>query len=158
MFILRHYQASLKKRGFVADAAQLGVLERLARLHQDLLNAPMAGVGLKKYLSRLRGHQIEPVKGLYLWGGVGRGKTYLFDLFYESLPFEAKLRLHFHRFMRFVHDELKSLRPVPQPLDIVARHIAAKARVLCLDEYSIDPARRFVNMVDDFYARNRLFA
>jgi cell division protein ZapE len=138
MFTLLHYQASLKKRGFVADTAQLRVLERLAKLHQDLLTTPVAVVGLKKFLSRLRGHQIEPVKGLYLWGGVGRGKTYLFDLFYEYLPFEEKLRLHFHRFMQLVHDELKSLRPVSQPLDIVARHIAAKARVLCLDEMYVN--------------------
>jgi cell division protein ZapE len=138
MSTMWHYQASLKKRGFVADAAQLGVLERLVKLHQELLTAPLAQVGLKKFLSRLRGHQIEPVKGLYLWGGVGRGKTYLFDLFHESLPFEEKLRLHFHRFMQRVHDELKSLRHVTQPLDIVARHMAAKARVLCLDEMHVN--------------------
>ena len=138
MSTMHQYQVSLKERGFVADAAQLGVLERLVGLHQDLLTAPTAAVGLKKFLSRLRGHQLEPVKGLYLWGGVGRGKTYLFDLFYEYLPFEEKLRLHFHRFMQLVHDELKVLKHVSQPLDIVARHMAAKARVLCLDEMHVN--------------------
>ena len=68
-------------------------------------------------LSKLfKGRKQEPVKGLYFWGGVGRGKTYLMDNFYESLPFDEKMRAHFHRFMRRVHHELKALKGEKNPL------------------------------------------
>ena len=75
--------------------------------------------------------------GLYLWGGVGRGKTYLMDLFFECLPFEAKLRMHFHRFMRRVHGDLQSLPRVANPLAHVAERMAEEARVLCFDEFFV---------------------
>ena len=75
--------------------------------------------------------------GLYLWGGVGRGKTYLMDLFFECLPFEAKHRLHFHRFMLRVHGELTELQGVPNPLARVAERIADEGRILCFDEFSV---------------------
>ena len=75
--------------------------------------------------------------GLYLWGGVGRGKTYLMDLFFECLPFEAKHRMHFHRFMLRVHNELKELQGIANPLAGVADRIADEGRVLCFDEFSV---------------------
>ena len=75
--------------------------------------------------------------GLYLWGGVGRGKTYLMDLFFECLPVEAKLRLHFHRFMRRVHDDLGRLAGAANPLSRVAEDMAREARVLCFDEFFV---------------------
>ncbi len=75
--------------------------------------------------------------GLYLWGGVGRGKTYLMDLFFECLPFKAKHRMHFHRFMLRVHGELTELQGVPNPLAHVAERIADEGRVLCFDEFSV---------------------
>lgn len=78
-----------------------------------------------------------PVRGLYLWGGVGRGKTYLVDMFYESLPFERKLRAHFHRFMRHVHAELKALGGTKNPLDRVAERLALRTRVICFDEFFV---------------------
>jgi cell division protein ZapE len=77
------------------------------------------------------------VRGLYLWGGVGRGKTYLVDTFVDALPLERKQRIHFHSFMRAVHAELKSLKNQPDPLRIVARRFAEKARVICLDEFFV---------------------
>ncbi len=135
---LQHYRVALEACEFIPDEAQQLTLNRLAQLHSALLLTPIYKKGLKNFLSRLRGHQTKPVPGLYLWGGVGRGKTHLLDLFYETLPFEQKLRLHFHRFMQLVHDELKDLRHITQPLDIVARHMAAKARVLCLDEMHVN--------------------
>ena len=70
------------------------------------------------------------IKGLYFWGGVGRGKTYLIDSFYDSLPFEEKQRIHFHRFMQMVHMQLGSLKGVSDPLQIVADNIASKIEVL----------------------------
>lgn len=90
---------------------------------------------LKAYFRSTR--PVVPVKGLYFWGGVGRGKTYLMDNFFESLPFEEKMRAHFHRFMRRVHRELRLLDGVKNPLETVADNIAAEARVICFDEFFV---------------------
>ena len=79
----------------------------------------------------------RPVKGLYFWGGVGRGKTYLMDNFYESLPFEQKMRIHFHRFMQRVHNELKQLQDQKNPLVVVARKLSDEARIICFDEFFV---------------------
>lgn len=133
------YQQALNEKGFTPDQSQQVALESLSQLHDNLTRQPLFQEGgIRQLLRKLRGHQQEPIPGLYLWGGVGRGKTFLFDLFFNNLPFEEKLRLHFHRFMQLVHDELKQLKHVSDPLDIVARHFAAKARVLCLDEMHVN--------------------
>jgi cell division protein ZapE len=76
-------------------------------------------------------------KGIYLWGSVGRGKTWLMDLFYQSLPFPERRRRHFHRFMAEVHTELRDLKSQEAPLEIVAQRIAAECRVLCFDEFFV---------------------
>lgn len=76
-----------------------------------------------------------PVRGLYMWGGVGRGKTRLMDLFYHSLPGERKQRLHFHRFMLRVHEELTALQGQSDPLEIIADRFKAETDVLCFDEF-----------------------
>ncbi|MFP4683721.1 MAG: cell division protein ZapE [Ectothiorhodospira sp.] len=89
-----------------------------------------------------------PVRGLYLWGGVGRGKTFLMDRFFDELPFEGKQRLHFYRFMQRVHDELATLKDRPDPLTEVTRRLAG-ARVLCLDEF-------FVSDITDAMILDRL--
>ena len=80
---------------------------------------------------------IEKVRGFYLWGGVGRGKTHLLNLFYDALPFTDKERVHFHRFMQRIHDELKAVNELEDPLRIVARQLASEFRVLCLDEFHV---------------------
>jgi cell division protein ZapE len=94
--------------------------------------APARGVrrGVEKLLRKSR----APVRGLYLWGGVGRGKTLLMDLFFAALPFEDKLRRHFHRFMASVHEHLKELQDREDPLELVADRIAEQARIICFDE------------------------
>src|SRR5690606_39190622 len=79
----------------------------------------------------------SPVRGLYLWGPVGRGKTYMMDLFYASLPFPDKARLHFHRFMSDVHDRLNALREHRDPLQVVADQLAEHNRVICFDELAV---------------------
>lgn len=78
-----------------------------------------------------------PEKGLYIWGGVGRGKSWLVDIFYNLLPFEEKLRIHFHQFMREIHQELASLSGEKEPLDKVAENLAERTRILCLDEFIV---------------------
>ncbi|HEV2321309.1 MAG TPA: cell division protein ZapE, partial [Gammaproteobacteria bacterium] len=100
--------------------------------------------------SRFLGREASAVKGLYLWGGVGRGKTWLMDCFYDTLPFEDKLRLHFHRFMHEVHGTLKQLPDVQDPLAKVADRFRAQARVICFDEF-------FVSDITDAMLLGRLF-
>jgi cell division protein ZapE len=131
------YQRDLQRPDFRYDAAQAAAVDHLQRLYDELLAARAAVPG--GWWSRLvRGKQRPAqVKGLYFWGGVGRGKTYLMDSFYESLPFDDKLRVHFHRFMRRVHGELKALAGQRNPLEGVADRISAEASVICFDEFYV---------------------
>src|SRR3569832_1160058 len=122
------------------DAAQRAVFAHLERIHAELVAAEAAPLRIAWWKVWRRPH--EPVRGLYLWGAVGRGKTFLVDLFFQSLPFDHKLRLHFHRFMGRVHAELRKLEGRADPLRDVAAHFAAQARVFCLDEF-------FVNDIGD---------
>ncbi len=78
------------------------------------------------------------MRGLYIWGGVGRGKTHLMDHFFEAMPFTEKQRVHFHRFMQGIHAELKTLPRTPDPLQIIAKRLASKIRLLCLDEFHVN--------------------
>jgi cell division protein ZapE len=130
------YRRELKERGFRADPAQEAAVDALNDLRERLGRASRASPnGARKLLSSLRKRRPTPLeRGLYLWGGVGRGKTWLMDLFVHSLPFEAKRRRHFHRFMHDVHAELKALGNREAPLEQVAENIARDTRVLCFDE------------------------
>lgn len=88
-----------------------------------------------KLLGKREPKENTPVRGLYMWGGVGRGKTWLMDLFYHSLPGGRKQRLHFHRFMLRVHEELTALQGQSDPLEIIADRFKAETDVLCFDEF-----------------------
>ncbi len=136
---LQRYQQDLNESGFTHDVAQQLAVEKLDSLYSKLINAHQREQSfLPKVFKTLGFSRTEdPEKGLYFWGGVGRGKTYLMDIFYESLPFERKMRVHFHRFMRRVHQELKSLQQQKNPLDIVAQRLADDARVICFDEFFV---------------------
>ncbi|TZF90647.1 cell division protein ZapE [Cognatilysobacter lacus] len=126
------------------DPAQQPALAELDRLHASLANPPRAGL-----LDRVRGVRAPAPQGLYLWGGVGRGKTFLIDLFYDSLPFEEKHRTHFHRFMREVNEALRTHAGASDPLAIIARQWGRTLRVLVLDEF-------FVNDIGDAMLLGRL--
>jgi len=138
---LSRYQSDLNKPGFIVDAAQRQAVEQLERLFDELVSTHRytrwEGQGFLAMLRRLLASNKPVVRGLYLWGGVGRGKTYLMDLFYESLPFDARMRTHFHRFMRRVHQALTALKNQKNPLDLVADQLAAEARVICFDEFFV---------------------
>ncbi len=134
----QRYQADLQREGFSHDASQEQAVLLLQDLYERLVaeSAEYDG-GLKVWLRKLRGVEREPLVGLYLWGGVGRGKTYLVDTFFECLPFSCKLRVHFHRFMQRVHSELSSLEGEKNPLELVADRLSRQARVLCFDEFFV---------------------
>ncbi|BBI61135.1 hypothetical protein HSBAA_24410 [Vreelandella sulfidaeris] len=96
------------------------------------------------------------VKGLYFWGGVGRGKTYLVDTFYEALPFPDKMRTHFHRFMQRVHNELTHYKGEKNPLTLIASKFATEARVICFDEFfvkDITDAMILANLLEALFER-----
>lgn len=132
---LERYQADLKRPDFFHDPAQENAVRHLQRLYDDILKAgPPRNGGL---LGRLRVKRSQPVKGLYFWGGVGRGKTYLVDTFFDALPIQRKMRTHFHRFMQRVHQELRELKGEKNPLKHIARTFADEARVICFDEFFV---------------------
>jgi len=151
------YEAALAKRGFVADSAQREAVGHLQDLYERLVAAEQpARAGMRGFFNRLRGATPEPVTGLYLWGGVGRGKTWLMDSFFDALPLAAKRRLHFHRFMREVHGRLARLRDQSDPLDSVAAEWAAETGVLCFDEFyvsDIADAMILGNLLRGLFAR-----
>jgi cell division protein ZapE len=120
------------------DATQLQAAIRLDRLRENLLaSSRSAGERLRALAPWLPPPKREPLRGLYLWGGVGRGKTMLMDWFYDSLKFPRRERSHFYRFMRRVHAELRTVTDRTQPLDTVAERLARNARIICLDEFFV---------------------
>ena len=134
--VLQLYRRQLDERHFSSDSAQLGVVAKLDDLRRRLIVAPRPPrVRLPRWLTGLTHRATRaPVRGLYLWGGVGRGKTWLMDLFFETLPFAQARRLHFHRFMHEVHAQLAQIRQQRSPLEHIAQALAREMRVLCFDE------------------------
>ncbi|MEZ5463478.1 cell division protein ZapE [Dokdonella sp.] len=133
------------------DPAQESALAEFDRIHEAL-----AQIAPPSFWERLRGQTPQVPKGLYLWGSVGRGKTFLMDLFHESLPGETGTRVHFHRFMQGIHAELRSLSGKRDPLVSVADRIAESTRVLCLDEFfvlDIGDAMILGNLLKALFAR-----
>jgi cell division protein ZapE len=120
------------EHGFTLDPAQIEALGHLERLHGELAVSEHSGRSWLRMFQRRR-----PVRGLYLWGGVGRGKSFLMDTFFEALPVERKRRVHFHRFMQHIHHRLKTVQGEENPLVHIAAQIAAESRLLCLDEFQV---------------------
>jgi cell division protein ZapE len=132
----RAYRESLLDRGYQPDRAQLHALSRLADLRSRLARGSTGHSALIGRLLMRQRRSVTAGRGVYLWGGVGRGKTFLMNLFHANLPVPSR-REHFHRFMRYVHEELTRWRQVEDPLARVGAAIAAQARVLCLDELHV---------------------
>lgn len=133
------YQSDLQRDDFSHDPAQEAAVLQLQDLYERLMAQPSSNRGglLGGLFKRFSSESLEPEIGLYFWGGVGRGKTYLVDAFYDCLPFERKLRVHFHRFMQRVHRELTDLEGQKNPLEQVAQRLADQARVICFDEFFV---------------------
>jgi len=131
---LEYYHQELKARGYQSDPAQLAAMERLQRCEDEwIAYKAIRSSGLKKKLFRPK-----LPRGVYLWGGVGRGKSFLMDCFYAASPLEKKIRIHFHEFMREVHRELHELSGLADPLDELSKRIAKRYRLICFDEFHIN--------------------
>jgi cell division protein ZapE len=133
MNVREHYEHALSERGFKADPAQRAAVERLQQAFDEWVAfKAQRSSTLKRLLTRP-----EVPRGIYMWGGVGRGKSFLMDAFYLELPVVRKTRLHFHEFMRGVHRQLDELKGMADPLDEVARRVARKYRLICFDEFHV---------------------
>ena len=128
------YQAASELPNFLFDSAQASAIDELDALWHQLMD-------FKTKRNQFLGRSLlspDVPEGLYLWGGVGRGKTFLMDAFYECLPYRRKCRIHFHNFMAEVHHEMKLLADKKDPLMALANNMEKSTRVLCLDEFHVD--------------------
>jgi cell division protein ZapE len=127
------YAAELRARGYTADPAQLRAVDALERCAQEWAHyKEKRSNALKKFINRP-----DIPRGVYMFGGVGRGKSFLMDCFYNAVPLKRKTRLHFHEFMREVHRELSDLQGTVNPLDALAARIAKRFKLICFDEFHI---------------------
>ena len=133
MNVREYYEHALTQRGFSADAAQNAAVDRLQRAYDEwVAYRSQRSSSFKRLI-----HRPDVPRGVYMWGGVGRGKSFLMDSFFLVVPVVRKTRVHFHEFMRSVHRELDDLKGIADPLDEVARRIAKKYRLICFDEFQV---------------------
>jgi cell division protein ZapE len=154
--ILEAYEKSLEREGHVRDPAQVELVTFLDELARELQSKATPRRSLGSLFGRARSKDYAGVRGAYVWGGVGRGKTFIMDLFFDSLGVDAKKRIHFHRMMHEVHERLKALGDVEDPLDKVAADIARDTRVLCFDEFfvsDIGDAMILARLLDGLFRR-----
>jgi len=134
--LLEKYTTYTKRSDFYQDSAQVKVIEQFQTLYDELAQIAQdkPSSATTTLLNALRLSQKKTAKGIYLWGGVGRGKTFLMDMFYELVPTKYKKRQHFHSFMRDIHNSLQDINDKTDPLTVIAEDYAKKFNVICLDE------------------------
>jgi cell division protein ZapE len=133
MNVLEYYHQALAERGYQPDPAQQRAIERLQQAYEEwVAYKAQRASAFKRLINRP-----DVPGGVYLWGGVGRGKSFLMDSFYTAVPVVRKTRIHFHEFMRDVHRQLDTLKGMADPLNEVARLIAKKYRLICFDEFHV---------------------
>ena len=133
MSVKQAYEAELASRGFQSDPAQLRAVEALERCANEWANyKAQRSNALKKLINRP-----EVPRGVYMYGGVGRGKSFLMDCFFNAVPLKRKTRLHFHEFMREVHRELAELQGIVNPLDELGKRISKRYKLICFDEFHV---------------------
>ncbi len=129
---LQALQKKIDQGEITEDPRQVEIMQQLQHVYDQLIKhqnpSLLCKIGLKKP---------QPIKGIYLWGHVGTGKSFLIDLFFACLPFENKLRIHFHAFMQRIHQELKTLQGHKDPLQVLAKKIAGETSILCFDEFFV---------------------
>lgn len=143
---LQRYEQAISTDEFSRDEQQYQAMSYLDDVYHALIKNSQEKKGLFSFFKS----EPKPPKGLYMWGGVGRGKTFMMDMFYESLPIKRKMRMHFHHFMKRVHHELNTLQGQSDPLQKVAEIIHQEAVVICFDEF-------FVSNVSDAMILGDLF-
>ncbi|VAW57350.1 ATPase, AFG1 family, partial [hydrothermal vent metagenome] len=142
MTILENYNKQIKFNGFEADLAQQNTVECLAKLQQRLITHLNSQQTFRYKLTSFLKRPQPVLQGCYIWGGVGRGKTWLMDMFFESFGKHSpinnkKIRLHFHHFMAFIHDQLSLIDEQKKPLKHIAKSFAQHYQLLCLDEFHV---------------------
>jgi cell division protein ZapE len=148
------YEQSLAERGYKADDAQRQGIAALQRCQDEWANYKSQR---SNRLTKMLRYPPLP-KGVYMYGGVGRGKSFIMDCFYKALPIERKTRLHFHEFMREVHRQLHELKGQQDPLDVLAKHMSRKHRLICFDEFhvaDVPDAMMLYKLLDAMF-RNRM--
>lgn len=154
--MLDAYESQLRSRGFKSDPAQRAAAQRLQELYGELLGFKAAR---SSTLRRMFSRPAMP-RSVYFWGGVGRGKSFLMDCFYDAVPYQRKRRTHFHAFMQEVHNDLKQHNNEPDPLQKVADRISRHTRLLCFDEFHVsDIADAMIlgRLLDALFARGVIF-
>ena len=132
------YQEFMQQSGYCEDPSQLHTLYLLDNLQQKIIEQDRKTTG---FIEKIVGYFDRPQKqtqGIYIWGGVGRGKTFLMDIFYEVLPIKSRKRIHFHRFMQQIHAQIKTADKGGDPILEVAQNLARQFKVLCLDEFVVN--------------------
>lgn len=155
MTLIDHYRQAIAAKGYQEDPAQLAILARMQRIADQLRHTPPPAPPRKttllgKWLGKSENTESPWIQGLYCWGGVGRGKTFLMDLFMAYLPSARKRRRHFHRFMLELHDALNAAGHIENPIDHIVKQLKADIDILCLDEF-------FVSDITDAMLLSRLF-
>ncbi len=133
MGVRQLFEATLAERGYRADEAQLRAVTALERCEREWADYKARR---RNALSKLLVRPPIP-RGVYMWGGVGRGKSFLMDCFFQAVPLQRKTRLHFHEFMREVHRELQELKGTQDPLKVLGERIARRFRLVCFDEFHV---------------------
>lgn len=156
MSVREYYLQALQEKGYVADEAQSKAIDRLQQAENDW----SAYLAAQRNVFKKLFQRVEPPRGVYMWGGVGRGKSFLMDSFYNSVQLDKKIRLHFHEFMHEVHVQLDKLKGVEDPLDEVSKRIAQKYQLICFDEFHVSDiadAMILYNLLKGLYDRQVSF-
>lgn len=132
------YNQAIVSGEYKSDPQQKQAIMQLQRVYEELTRIPARSSQWKRLINKISKNNELPIKGVYLWGGVGIGKTWLMDIFYQTLPMPNKMRMHFHRFMQQVHLALKELQGHADPLKLVAQRFAKQAKVICFDEFLVN--------------------
>ena len=133
----QRFMPEIEQRRLRCDAAQMHTVHAFECLYERMLHAHTSRERAGALFGLLGPRRPRPVRGIYLWGGVGRGKTMIMNAFFDALPFPSKLRVHFHSFMQYVHEELEALGRKQAPLTLVADALAADTRIVCFDEFQV---------------------
>jgi len=140
---LDYYHKALEVHGYTVDPIQAAAVQLTQHLYHQLTNLDKTTSLFTKFknhqfFKKLYSSKQTSINGLYFWGGVGRGKTWLVDSFYDALPIENKRRVHFHEFMLEIHAKLAVMPKTPDPIPIIASRMAEKYKIICLDEFHVN--------------------